>query len=685
MPLLGIDTGGTFTDFVLLSDESPNLRVHKVLSTPQAPEQAILQGIHELGLGDCDSLLVVHGSTVATNAVLEGKGVRTVFITNTGLRDLLTIGRQARAELYNLNPAPVTPPVPRELCLETGGRLGADGSVLETLSESDLHTLRSTLKRLKPQAVAINLLFSWIDERFEKRIAEIVPDGMFISRSSHILPEPREYERGITTWLNASVGPLVQGYLQRLCAGVPQAQVAVMQSAGGTIDAAQAGEEAVHMLLSGPAGGLAGAQYVGGLAGCHRLLSFDMGGTSTDVALLDNTQSGDLPLTTEGHIGSYPVGVPMVDMHTIGAGGGSIARIDSGGLLQVGPESAGADPGPACYGRSIAGINMQATVTDANLLLGRLRSDAFLGGHMTLDENAARTAIAPLAKTLNLSPERTAQGIIDVANEHMARALRVMSVQRGVDAAQLTLTSFGGAGGLHVCALAEALEMSQALVPAHAGVLSALGMLVAPRARYLSHTLLQQLSAAPDDVLLHDMQQAVVMLTKRGREDLIKEGVDADSIRVSPSVDLRYRGQSFVINLPVVLSADSKTSTSSQTTGQAMASVIKQFHERHAALYGHSLQQPVELVTLRVKVHSPPPQALTLPSANETKSVRKTPVLAHVTLAGIGTKVPVYTRESLSSGISGPALITETISTTYLAPGWLCQPDASGCLLLSKT
>ncbi len=685
MPLLGIDTGGTFTDFVLLSDESPNLRVHKVLSTPQAPEKAILQGIHELGLGDCDGLQVVHGSTVATNAVLESKGVRTVFITNTGLRDLLTIGRQARAELYNLNPAPVTPPVPRELCLETGGRLGADGRVLEALSESDLRTLRSTLETLKPQAVAINLLFSWLDEHFEKRIAEIVPDGMFISRSSHILPEPREYERGITTWLNASVGPLVQGYLQRLCAGVPQAQVAVMQSAGGTIDAAQAGKEAVHMLLSGPAGGLAGAQYVGALAGCHRLLSFDMGGTSTDVALLDNTQSGDLPLTTEGHIGSYPVGVPMVDMHTIGAGGGSIARIDSGGLLQVGPESAGADPGPACYGRSIAGINMQATVTDANLLLGRLRSDAFLGGHMTLDENAARTAIAPLAKTLNLSPEQTAQGIIDVANEQMARALRVMSVQRGVDAAQLTLMSFGGAGGLHVCALAEALEMSQALVPAYAGVLSALGMLVAPRARYLSHTLLRQLFAAPDNVLLRDMQQAVVMLTKRGREDLIKEGVDADSIKVSPSVDLRYQGQSFVINLPIALSADSQTSSSSQTTGQAITSVIKQFHERHAALYGHSLQQPVELVTLRVKIHSPPPQALTLPSVNETKSVREIPVLAHVTLAGIDTKVPVYARESLSVGISGPALITETISTTYLAPGWLCQPDASGCLLLSKT
>jgi len=682
MPLLGVDTGGTFTDFVLLPDEpagGQNLRVHKVLSTPQAPEQAILQGIRELGLDNCNNLRVVHGSTVATNAVLEGKGVRTAFITNTGLRDLLTIGRQARAELYNLNPPPVTPPVPRELCLETGGRLGADGSVLEALTDSGLRTLRNTLETLKPQAVAINLLFSWLDERLEKRIAEIVPDGMFVSRSSHILPEPREYERGITTWLNASVGPLVQGYLQRLCASIPQAQVAVMQSAGGTIDAAQAGEEAVHMLLSGPAGGLAGAQYVSSLAGCHRLLSFDMGGTSTDVALLDNTQTGDLPLTTEGRIGPWPVGVPMVDMHTIGAGGGSIARIDNGGLLQVGPESAGADPGPACYGRSTAGINMQATVTDANLLLGRLRSDVFLGGHMTLDENAAREAIAPLAKTLGLSPEQTAQGIIDVANEHMARALRMMSVQRGIDAAQLTLTSFGGAGGLHVCALAEALDMSQALVPAHAGVLSALGMLVAPRARYLSCTLQQLLSTEPDEPLLRDVQQAITTLTKRGREALIKEGVDADSIEISLSMDLRYRGQSFVINLPVALSADNKT----RAIEQAIASVAGQFHERHTVLYGHHLQQPVELVTLRVKVHSPP-RALTLQPVHGTEFTHEMPAMAHVSLAGIETKVPVYARENLPTEINGPALITETISTTYLAPGWSCRSDTSGCLLLTK-
>lgn len=679
MPLLGIDTGGTFTDFVLL-DEQQQLRVHKVLSTPQAPEQAILQGIHELELDGCNDLLVVHGSTVATNAVLEGKGVRTVFITNTGLRDLLTIGRQARAELYNLNPAPIAPPVPRKLCLETGGRLAADGSVLETLSETDLHTLRGTLEKLKPQAVAINLLFSWLDDGFEKRIAEIVPDNMFVSRSSHILPEPREYERGITTWLNASVGPLVQGYLQRLCAGIPQAQVAVMQSAGGTIDAAQAGEEAVHMLLSGPAGGLAGAQHVAALAGCQRLLSFDMGGTSTDVALLDNAQNDALPLTTEGRIGHYPVGVPMVDMHTIGAGGGSIARIDAGGLLQVGPESAGAEPGPACYGRSKPTNKIKATVTDANLLLGRLRSDAFLGGKMTLDENAARKAIQPLAAALNLSLEQTAQGIIDVANEHMARALRVMSVQRGVDAAQLTLTSFGGAGGLHVCALAEALEMSRALVPAHAGVLSALGMLVAPRARYLSHTLQQIFSAPLDKSFLSGLQSAFTTLQQRGRASLINEGVKTETIKTSPSVDLRYHGQSFVINLPVAINQDDATNNTDNIES-ALADTTENFHLRHAALYGHRLQQPVELVTLRVKVHSPP-QALRLRGKEKIKGALLN--VRHATLAGIDSPVPVYAREELTEDISGPALITETISTTYLAPGWRCTPDASGCLLLFR-
>jgi len=671
MKLLGVDTGGTFTDFVLLDVASAEtdlqdhrLQVHKVLSTPKAPEQAILQGIEELGLNKCKDLLLVHGSTVATNAVLEGKGVRTAFITNTGLRDILTIGRQARRELYKLNPTPIVPPVPRELCLETGGRLAADGSVVEPLSEADLQTLRVAMEALAPEAVAINLLFSYLDDSFEKRIAGIVPDGMFVSRSSHILPEYREYERGITTWLNASVGPLVQGYLRRLCAGVPQAQISVMQSAGGTIGAEQAGDEAVHMLLSGPAGGLAGAKFVGSLADQHRLLSFDMGGTSTDVALLDNdggAQNLDLLLTTEGRIGPYPVGVPMVDMHTIGAGGGSIARVDAGGLLQVGPESAGADPGPACYGRGAT----QPTVTDANLVLGRLRSEAFLGGGMALDEAAAREAVARVAVPLGLSVEEAAQGIIDIANEHMARALRVMSVQRGVDPKALTLVSFGGAGGLHVCALAEALEMRQALVPIHAGVLSALGMLVAPRARFHSHTVNRLLPENEDKELLSYLQQEFAHLAERGRSALLKEDVADAAIEVRETVDCRYRGQSFSINLP----------------WRGIVETVSMFHARHAKLYGHQLQQTVELVTLRSKVQSAP-SMLELPSMQHNNKKADDIQAAQQAQADAG--LPVYARDELRKSIVGPALITETVSTTYLAPGWQCTPDDRGSLLLTK-
>ena len=668
MMLLGVDTGGTFTDFVLLDTESvkASLRVHKVLSTPQAPEQAILQGVDELGLGECKDLLLVHGSTVATNAVLEGKGVRTAFITNTGLGDLLTIGRQARRELYKLNPQPVAPPVPRELCLETGGRLAADGSVVEPLSEADLHALRNALQRLAPEAVAINLLFSYLDDAFEKRIADVVPNGIFVSRSSHILPEYREFERGITTWLNASVGPLVQGYLRRLCVGVPQARVSVMQSAGGTINAEQAGDEAVHMLLSGPAGGLAGAKFIGSLAGRERILSFDMGGTSTDVALLDNDgDKTDLQLTTEGRIGPYPVGVPMVDMHTIGAGGGSIARVDAGGLLQVGPESAGADPGPACYGRGAT----QPTVTDANLVLGRLRSDAFLGGDMALDEVAAYKAVERIAKPLALPVAEAAQGIIDIANEHMARALRVMSVQRGVDPKVLTLASFGGAGALHVCALAEALDMQQAIVPIHAGVLSALGMLVAPRARFHSLTVNQLLPENEDDQLSSRLQHEFEKLAEQGRKSLLDEGlegnVSADAIQVLSSVDCRYRGQSFTINLP----------------WRGIVETVAAFHLRHAKLYGHQLQQRVELVTLRSKVQSAPPM-LELPvmAHNDKKAVGE----QENPLTNDDKNLPVYRRDELMAMIKGPALITETVSTTYLAPGWECRPDEHGSLLLKK-
>lgn len=642
--LLGVDTGGTFTDFVLVDERG--LRVHKVLSTPAAPERAILQGLAELGLdGEAlAALQVVHGSTVATNAVLEGKGVRTVFITNRGLADLLTLGRQTRRELYALQPAPAAPPVAPELCLETGGRLSSDGGVVEAFTEADAAELRRAVTRLAPRAVAVNLLFSYLDDRFERAVAECLPPEVFVSRSSAVLPEYREYERGMAAWLNAYVGPLMQGYLERLGQALEGARLSVMQSAGGTIDAAQAGAQAVHLLLSGPAGGLAGAAYLARESGSERLLTFDMGGTSTDVALVD----GEPRLTSEGHIGPYPVAVPMVDLHTIGAGGGSIASVDAGGLLQVGPRSAGADPGPACYGRG----GRQATVTDANLVLGRLLPEAFLGGQMRLDPAAARAAVAALGERLGLDPEETAAGIVRVANEHMARALRVISVQRGVDPRPLTLVSFGGAGGLHVCALAEALGMRRALVPVHAGVLSALGMLVAPRSRQRSRTLNRLLERVTED----EIEQAFAGLVEGARRELRAEGVAEAELVIERSLDLRYAGQSYTLPVP--------------WTGRSGSAAA--FHRAHEARYSHRLDLPVELVNVRVAVRGP---AGTLPL---------------VAPPGAGAAPPpegrVFARATLAPGqrIRGPALITETVATTWLADGWTAEADGIGNLVLQR-
>ena len=650
MNLLGIDTGGTFTDFILYKDGC--LVTHKVLSTPKAPEQAILQGVKDLQL-DAKDLMIVHGSTVATNALLEGKGVTTAYITNFGLSDVLSIGRQTRGELYNLQPVKQPPPVAKKYCLETGGRLSATAESIEPLTRSQLDELALQIKNLAPDAVAINLLFSYLDDEAEKRIASIIPGSVFVSRSSTVLAEYKEYERGIATWLNSYVGPLVQDYLKRLQLALPNARIAVMQSAGGTIAAKLAGQQAVHMLLSGPAGGLAAAKFMGDITSQHRLLTFDMGGTSTDVAMID----GELQLTSEGEIAGYPVAIPMVDMHTIGAGGGSIASIDAGGLLQVGPESAGADPGPACYGNG----GKEATVTDANLLLGRLRSDAFLGGEMSLDIAAATQAIKPLADQLKLSIEDAAEGIISIANEHMAHALRVMSVQRGIDPQELSLVSFGGAGGLHVCALADSLTMTQAMVPRYAGVLSALGMLVAPRARQLSQTFNHVLNKLTNE----EIEQRFSLLYQEGLAALKEEGVEEKDIISIYSLDCRYLGQSYFLNVK----------------WQNIESAVAEFQKLHAKRYGHQLELDVELVNLRLSLKSKT-EEIKLPLIDNVKEEEK----RYAKLVGIEKDVPIFNRDDLECGakIFGPALITETVSTTYLEPGWSCEVDKVACLLLTK-
>ena len=618
---IGIDTGGTFTDFVVVADDG-RVTTHKVASTPDAPERAIVDGLAALGI-DHRTARIVHGSTVATNAVLEGKGARTAFVTNHGFGDTLTIGRQARARLYDLQPAPVPPPVPRDLCFETGGRITPNGDTLEPLDDDELAALTARIASAGVDSVAVSLLFSFVDDRFERRIAEALPSTLFVSRSSEVLREYREYERGIATWLNARVGPLMAGYLGRLRAALDGARFAIMQSSAGTVSVEQAARRAVHLLLSGPAGGVVGAAAVACAAGARRVLTFDMGGTSTDVALID----GEPALTGDGRVGGYPVATPMVDVHTIGAGGGSIAWRDAGGVLRVGPQSAGADPGPACYGRG----GTAPTVTDAHLILGRLPEQGLAGG-LALDLEAARAAFAPLAASLGLGVDDAARGVLAVADEHMVQALRVMSVARGHDPADFMLFAFGGAGGLHVCSLADKLGVDRAMFPANAGVLSAYGMLVAPRARDLSRTQIAPLASVGTD----EMDAAFAALAEDGIAELVAEGVDGSACEVRRSVELRYPGQSHTLEVDWTEGA------------------VEAFHAAHRARFGHRLDLPVELVNLRVRVTAPVEAVAAAPG-------RTTPRV-----------------------VTGPSIVATDDSTLWVADGWTAQEDGSGNWLLDR-
>lgn len=646
--MLGVDTGGTFTDFVHF--DGGRLMVAKRASTPSQPEQAVVAGVR--ALSGTVQPRIVHGSTVATNAALEGKLARTVYVTNGGLADVLTIGRQARGELYALEPRPQPQPVPRDLCLTIDQRTGPDGGEVQPLDDPALADLVVRIRALKPEAVAINLLYSFFDDTAERRIAAAVDVDVHVSRSSAVLSEYREYERGIATWLNAALGPIVGRYLGRLREAL--GDFAVMHGAAGTVAVEQAAEHAVNLLLSGPAAGLLGASFVGGLAGCDRLLSFDMGGTSTDVASID----GEIGLTSDARIAGYPVAVPMVDMHTIGAGGGSVAYVDAGGILCVGPESAGADPGPACYGQG----GTAPTVTDANVVLGRLPPSTRLGGDMQLDADAARQALSGLAKTLDVAIEEAADGVVRVANEAMAGALRVISVERGDDPRTATLLCFGGAGGMHVCALAEALGMRHALVPIHAGVLSALGMLVARRTRELSRSLLRAVADVGDA----EIESVLDALRRRGEQELAAEGVAPASIEAEATLDMRYRGQS----------------ASLRVAWRSVAAAAEDFHAAHEARYGHRLDSTVELVTVRLSLRGPAPD---LPLQKRAPGSGAPRAEAVVAVHGAGARVPVYQRETLGAGqrLAGPAVVREQVSTTWLAPGWACEVDGYGNLHLT--
>lgn len=653
--LVGIDTGGTFTDIVVIESGQniDNIRHCKVLSDPSDPSGPIVEGLEKLGLEN-RPLKIIHGTTVGTNAVLEGKGARVAYVTSEGFADVLSLGRQEREQVYQLQQPEIPPPVPRGLCLEVPSRIASDGTLIVPVSDEDLDRLNIRLGELGIESVAINLLFSFLRPKEEQRIAEKLDNSWFVSCSSEVLPEAKEYERGMATWLNASVGPVISRYLKRFQARLPKAGIAVMQSAGTTIAADQAARQAVRLLLSGPAGGLAAARSIARQTASPKLMSFDMGGTSTDVALMN----GEIPLTSQSRLGPWPLSIPSVDIHTIGAGGGSIARVDGAGMLLVGPESAGASPGPACYSQG----GTQATVTDANLVLGRIPGGTLLGGYLPLDIQAAEQAVSGLAKKMGCSLLEAALGIVRLANEHMVRALRVISVERGHDPSDYALLCFGGAGGLHACDLAELLNMKRIIIPARAGVFSAVGMLVSEPGRELSKAVLKPLGELTDG----DIGSEFRALEKEALAQLTNEGCEPESVTFRLQLELRYKGQSATIPVPWAVGGSHEAS----------------FHEAHEKASGLRLAHPVELVNIRLGARAP----AVLKSVDIQEEGGPVNEAGMVKMPELGCRVPVQPRSGLRCGgsVQGPRVLTESVSTTWIKPGWKAEPDRWGNLLVYR-
>jgi len=650
---LGVDTGGTFTDFVCF--DSAGMRFHKVLSTPDDPSRAIEQGIMELGL-DASALHIVHGSTVATNAILQRKGVHTLFVTHQGLEDLLTIGRQTRPALYQLCPDAITPVVGREDCIGISGRISASGDEQSVLDAGDIKRVIERVAAGGYEAVAVCLLFSFLNPAHERSIAKALhdtySDDLFVSLSHQVLAEYREYERSATTFLNAYVGPLVQRYLKRLERSLGAKHLYVMHSAGGVMRAELAGQQAVRLVLSGPAGGLVAAQQIGAQLSEKHILTFDMGGTSTDVALIQGRASK----TTEGEIAGMPVSLPMLDIHTIGAGGGSVAWLDEAGLPQVGPESAGARPGPVCYGLG----GEKPTVTDANLLLGRMPANACLAGSMSLDMEAARSTFSQYGETLGLSAEEAARAVIDIAEEHMAGALRVVSVQRGYDPADFSLLCFGGAGGLHACVLAEKLSMSKVIIPVASGAFSALGMLLGKQQSEFSRS---RRFALQDTDTPAVMQQLFMQMEEEAVAQM--QGL---ALTFERHVDMRYIGQGFHLTMAC--------------PDDDLEQLKQRFEQAHMQAYGHQLNRDVEIMTVRLCAFVERPLPVLPELCTSTEAAHP---VAYSEIYGVG-RVPHFMRLDLKPGLSyeGPMLVLEDIATLWLARGWQMQVSTHGHLLLEK-
>ena len=691
---IAIDTGGTFTDCVWL--QAGELRTLKVFSTPDDPSRAIAEALAKIGAAAGVTLL--HGTTVGTNALLERKGARVALITTAGFEDVIEIGRQARPRLYDFFFDRIPPLVARDMRFGVRERIDAEGRVLERPSDAELAQLREAVLRAQPEAIAISLLFSFANPENEARVAAaLAASGKPLSASHEILPEFREYERTSTVVVNAYLQPLMQSYMEKLAERVEQieqregsskdaaaprqrkspsrsrSRIFVMQSSGGITALESAVREPVRTVLSGPAGGLVGAAAAASRSGFTKILSFDMGGTSTDVAAVQ----GEISAGNQAEVAGLPVGVPMLEIHTVGAGGGSLARFDAGGLLRVGPESAGADPGPICYGRGT-----EPTVTDANLLLGRLRPDRFLGGEFMLDlERTRRITIEWLEREWlkkeglknQCSPmtlEQFARGVVRVVNANMERALRVVSIERGYDPRDFALVAFGGAGGLHACELAEALAIPTVIIPARPGALSAFGILVSDVVKDFSRTLLWRIQTRiPQAELRKEFRKLEAAAQKSFAEERWQHH---RAIHYEKSLDLRYRGQGYELNVP------------------ASGDVIARFHEEHQRRYGyHHAEREIELVTVRLRARLRTPQSVpqgktAKPYTRRGASARVAPVEQVRVVFEKAEAAPVFERNDLPPNqiVRGPAVITEYSATTVIPSGKKFWVDSQENLII---
>jgi N-methylhydantoinase A len=723
---IAVDTGGTFTDCVWIDPATKRLRMLKAFSTPADPSQAIIEALHKIAPGK--DFILLHGTTVGTNTLLQRKGARTALVTTAGFQDAIEIGRQARPQLYDFFFDRIEPLVPRELRFGVNERTSSDGEILISPTPLDLRALANQLEAAKPQAIAISLLFSFANPKNEQSVAAALQQlAVPLSISRQILPEFREYERTSTVVINAYLQPVMQSYLEnletRLVAPAPlrgaagaspararaasleaktsEAQsrgaasfgvaqrfsaairipskirasapagrsaaprIFVMQSSGGITALSTAAREPVRTVLSGPAGGVVGAATTARASGFENIIAFDMGGTSTDVSLVE----GEIKTATDAQIAGLPISVPMLDIHTVGAGGGSLARFDAAGVLHVGPESAAADPGPICYGHGA-----QPTVTDANLLLGRLQPTRFLGGDFTLDLIRTRRVTQEWLKKQRsqLTLDQFAAGVVRVVNATMEKAIRVVSIERGRDPRHFALVAFGGAGGLHACALAESLSIPRVIVPVFPGALSALGILASDVVKDYSRTVLWRVSGKIPQVQLTREFDVLEKLAAKDFRDETWQG----SPDYARSVDLRYRGQGYELNLPLT------------------KNLLREFEQEHRRRYGYvHPHREVELVTLRLRAR------LRTESVRIGKAYVGTGTLSRPGQASLGRiSVPriqaqfdgrelatrIYSRDQLQprKTYPGPAIITEYSATTVIPPGKNFHLDRAGNLLV---